>query len=82
MMELKTKNNRLTRYALACGYVERATNETKRVTLLMEGSVIRIDSYDCDTGFRSSMAGGSMKTARARFQHLIGAWGLKRIPNA
>ena len=81
-MELKTKRNRLTRYALACGYVERAISATKRVTLLMEGSAIRIDTYDSETGHRGMMQGGNMKTARERFQHLIGAWGLKRIPNA
>ena len=79
-MELKTKRNRLTRYGLACGYIEKATNGIKTATLLMEGSHVRIDVYDKSTGKRSSMPGSpNMKEARYRFQYLIKKYHLIRI---
>lgn len=65
-MNPKTKAGRLTRYGLACGYIERAersnsVGESWTATLLMEGSVVRIDTFWIDSSGghqRGSMPGG------------------------
>lgn len=81
MKKLKTKDNRLTCYALACGYFEQATSKTKLLTLLMEGSVIRIDLYDFETEHRTSIHVKNMRIARNQFAYQVYMWNLKRIPN-
>ncbi len=70
-MELKTKSGRLTRYGLACGYIERRQspdNDTFRVvTLEMSGSVLHVNTYQRETGERRQLSTRLMSVARKVF---------------
>ena len=52
MSNFKTKSDRLTAYALACGYVEEHETNNKRVTLYAEFSLYAVRGYDFNTGTR------------------------------
>lgn len=69
MPQLKTKTGRLTRYALACGYIERTeyrvdTNDFAVVTLCMSGSTILVKTYTRSDSHRSEFTTQRMKIAR------------------
>lgn len=45
-MKLLTARNKLTRYALACGYIERTETPKYFITLYMDGSTIMVRVYN------------------------------------
>ena len=51
-MKLLDSRGKLTRYAMACGYIERTETPQHFVTLLMDGSVIMVRTYNRETGER------------------------------
>jgi len=78
-----TKQGRLNRYALACGYVERAESdyslETYRsVELSMSGSVIHVLTYERMGPRRKQFCTNNMKQARAVFAEQCKALGVSR----
>lgn len=80
-----TKHGRLTRYALACGYVERVAtpanmDDFKSVTLIMEGSVIQVFVYERRTGRRSQFSTQSIAEARRVFSSQLKEFGLNFVP--
>lgn len=48
-MELLNARGRLTRYGLACGYIERTETPKHFITLLMDGSTILVKIYNRET---------------------------------
>ena len=47
--QLLTKQGKLTRYALACGYIEKTETPKHFITLMMDGSTIMVRAYDRET---------------------------------
>lgn len=45
-MQLLSARGRLTRYGLACGYIERTETPYHFITLMMEGSTILVKVHD------------------------------------
>lgn len=50
--KFKTKRNRLTAYALACGYIERTTDKNTTTTLWMEHTCFHVRKHNHQTGKR------------------------------
>ena len=48
-MKLKTKSGWLTRYGLACGYIEQWENDGQRVTMDYKHGVLCVHAYDFST---------------------------------
>lgn len=46
---LLTKNGKLTRYAMACGYIEKTETPTHFITLMMDGNTITVRTYNRET---------------------------------
>lgn len=50
--KIQTKRGRITRYGLACGYVERSDADEYRVSLWSEHGVLHVRAHDFKTGVR------------------------------
>lgn len=64
-MQLLTKQGRLTRYAMACGYIEKTETPRYFITLLMDGSAIMVRTYNRETGDRGQV---NCRTAREGYK--------------
>lgn len=60
-MQLLTKQGKLTRYAMACGYIEKTETPKHFITLMMDGSVIMVRTYNRESGERGQT---NCRTAR------------------
>ena len=72
-MKTHTKKGRLTRYGLACGYVERVETDTKSpdfrsVELGMSGSVLYIRTYERAIDTRRQLTTNRITIARLAFK--------------
>lgn len=74
MPQLLTKSGRLTRYALACGYIERVESPKVFITLLMDGSAILVRVYNRETRDRFQCRVGSMKEGYWLFGQTKKVW--------
>lgn len=67
-MQLLTKQGKLTRYAMACGYIEKTETPTHFINLMMDGSVIMVRTYNRETGSKGQ---ASCRTARDGYRVCI-----------
>lgn len=79
----RTKKGDLTRYALACGYVQRRSNEFggndedhKSVQLYMDGSVIHVRVYRREDNRREVFSTNNLTEARRVFRQKCKEFGL------
>lgn len=77
---LLTRSGRLTRYALACGYIERVVGPKVIITLLMDGSVVLVRVYNRETRDRYQCRVGSMREGYWLFGEMKRIW-LAQGPN-
>lgn len=81
-MQLKTANGWLTEYALACGYVECATDGDMKVMRMWHegGPLIHIRGHDHDTGQRLFWdVAETMSEARRVFRKRAKEYGMQRV---
>lgn len=70
MQKFYTAKNRLTDYALACGYVERKADGSCIVSLWKEHGVYHVRSYNHETGKRQYWESfNSLISARHHYDH-------------
>lgn len=76
-----TQCGRLNRYALACGYIERAESEMdgeyRSVVLEMSGSVIQVKTYIRSSGYRGQFGTNKITIARKVFAQECSRYGVK-----
>jgi hypothetical protein len=80
MPNLHTKNKRLTKYGLSCGYIEHIADEKNAVTMLMEHGMIRVEVFEFDTHFKNSISFDRIKSARIQFKVYCDNRHLKFVP--
>lgn len=60
---LTDSRGKLTRYALACGYIEKTETPTHFITLMMDGSVVMVRTYNRESGERGQTNCRTMRDA-------------------
>lgn len=72
--KFKTRKGELTRYALACGYIQQFEHKGQRVTLDMEHSVLTVHAYDFNEHTRLSWENfETLAAARRVYRALVKA---------
>lgn len=73
MTKFRNRDGTLTRYALACGYIEQGTGmHGSNVTMWMEHGYLHVRAHDHEEGIRREWATfETLKEARAAYQRML-----------